>query len=92
MRALEIQWQAPPALGGNTTLELGVGGRVGVGTRFPAPYGMTNHLGLPGTRSAQTGKVLVKPGWLVTKLSGVAAWEEGGRNRLTQGQSYQAME
>lgn len=50
-----------------------------MGTRFPAPYRVTNDLGMPGTCNVQTGKVLAKPGWLVTRLQGGAGWEGLGR-------------
>lgn len=52
---------------GDTTLELGEGGRVEVGTRFPASYGVTNHPRLQEqwTCSTETGKVLGKLEWLV---------------------------
>lgn len=50
-----------------------------MGTRFPVPYRVTNDLGLVGTCNVQTGRVLAKPGWLVTRLQGGAGWEGLGR-------------
>lgn len=65
---MKLSGRLPVLWVGNSTVELGVGGTAGVGIRFPAPYKVTNRLGLPETCRVQSGKVLAKPGWLVTKF------------------------